>query len=247
MFDRPQNDVPAAPIPAELRAAGGWPCGCGPAGRRQGSPLQRRPGPCDVLRSVADAGEGRGGQPWSGPSATSLRTGGLGSQLSQGDGVIHPPAHLGSDQGPLPASGTVGVGADCRARRAGWSGSCCSPGAPPCSGSTWCPEASVAEACPLPRAGPGGEASPRPPGGPAGGGAGGHRPAAAVAPRTVSGVWGQACHCFPSLPFRSRNAGGSAVVGMNHSGAGTPEPAAPERLGGTCGGPLAAAALVFLD
>lgn len=63
----------------------------------------------------------------------------------------------------------------------------------------------------------------------------------------VSGVWGQACHCFPSLPFRSRNAGGSAVVGMNHSGAGTPEPAAPERLGGTCGGPLAAAALVFLD
>ena len=37
-------------------------------------------------------------------------------------------AHLGSDRGPLPASGTVGVGgADCRAAR---SGSCCRPRGP---------------------------------------------------------------------------------------------------------------------
>lgn len=55
--------------------------------------------------------------------------------------------------------------------------------------------------------------------------------AAAVAPRTVTGV-GTTPLLSPSLPFRSRDAGGSAVVGMNRSSAGTPEPAEPERLGG---------------
>lgn len=79
-------------------------------------------------------------------------------------------AHLGSDQGPLPASGTVGVGgADCGAAR---SGSCCRPRGPLSAvGPPGVPRP-LRWRC-VPCLGPGGEASPWPPGSPAGGEAGG--------------------------------------------------------------------------
>ena len=79
-------------------------------------------------------------------------------------------AHLGSDRGPLPASGTVGVGgADCRAAR---SGSCCRPRGPlSAAGSPGVPRPLRWRRVPC--LGPGGEASAWPPGSPAGGEAGG--------------------------------------------------------------------------
>lgn len=203
--------------------------------------MQRHPGPCDVSRSVADAGEGRGGQPCSGPPATSLRTGGLGCQLSEGYGVIHPPAHLGSDQGPLPASGTVGVGADCRAFRAGWSGSRCRPRGPlpaadppgalrplrwrrvPCPGSGWRGQSSASR-------GPRRWGSRRPP------------PSGRCGTEDSHRRLGTSLPLLPQPPLQKPKCRWLGPGRNEPLGRRDPEPAAPERLGGTCRGPPAAAA-----
>lgn len=185
---------------------------CGAAGRRWGSSLQRYPGPCDVSWSMADAGEGRGGQSWSGPPATSLRTGGLGSWLLTGR-WCHPPAlptwalirglslpagpwELGALTAGQRSQGAAAVHGGPSLQRVHLaSRGLCGGGVSP-AWVQWRGQSSASrELC---RRG-----SRRPP------------PSGRCGTEDSHRRQGTTPLLSPSLPFRSRNADGSAAVGMN--------------------------------
>lgn len=182
-----------------------------------------------------DAGEGRAGSPGLVPRHQPQD--GWARELASHREMVSSTrlAHLGSDQGPLPASRPVGVGgADCRAAQ---SGSCCrSTGAPPAAG---------------------------PPGIPRGLCGGGRVPAwqsqglcrlrkQGAPPSGRCGTedshrrQGTTPLLSPGLPFRSRNADGSAAVGMNRP-QGPPSLQSLSVWVGDAEAAQAVAALVSLD